>query len=79
MVGTVTIDLSKAFDKGSHSILHKKLQCYGVRAGELCWFDGFLNGRKQKVCMVMCNLTGVTSKQESHRDQSLVHCSPVYE
>ena len=51
MVGTVMIDLSKAFDIVSHSILRKKLEGYRVRLGELCWFDSYLNGRKQKVCM----------------------------
>ena len=34
----------------SHSILHRKLSSYGVRAGELKWFDDYLVGRKQKVC-----------------------------
>ena len=45
------IDLGKAFDMISHSILHKKLEAYGVRAGELCWFDSYLNGRSRKYCM----------------------------
>ena len=51
LVGSITLDLSKAFDTVSHSILHRKLSSYGVRAGELKWFDDYLVGRKQKVCI----------------------------
>ena len=41
------VDVSKAFDIVSHSILLEKLASYGVRAGE----DNYLNGRKQRVCI----------------------------
>ncbi len=51
LVGSVMVDLSKAFDTISHPILHRKLEGYGVRAGELEWFDNYLVGRKQRVCI----------------------------
>ena len=49
LVGSIMVDLSKAFDTVSHPILLKKLANYGVRAGELKWFDNYLNERKQRV------------------------------
>ena len=51
LVGSIMVDLSKAFDMVSHTILLKKLASYGVRAGELRWFDNYLNGRRQRVCI----------------------------
>ena len=51
VVGSVMLDLSKAFDTISHSIMHSKLACYGVLADELEWFDQYMAGRKQLVCM----------------------------
>jgi len=51
IVGSIMLDLSKAFDTVSHSILCRKLERYGVRGGELKWFNGYLHGRKQKVCI----------------------------
>ena len=51
VVGSVMLDLSKAFDMISHSIMHCKLACYGALADELEWFDQFMAGRKQTVCM----------------------------
>ena len=49
MVGAVFIDLSKAFDTLSHSILIEKLSAYGVRNGELIWFTDYLFSRQQFV------------------------------
>ena len=49
MVGAVFIDLSKAFDTLSHSILIEKLSAYGVRNGELLWFTEYLFSRQQFV------------------------------
>ena len=55
LVGSIMVDLSRAFDMASHTILLRKLASYGVRGGELRWFDSYLNGR-QRVC-----ITGVQS------------------
>ena len=47
--GAVFIDLSKAFDTVSHSVLLNKLSLYGIQDTELQWFMDFLFLRKQKV------------------------------
>ncbi len=51
MVGSVRLDLSKAFDTICHPIMCCKLACYEVLTDELEWFDQYLAGRKQMVCM----------------------------
>ena len=45
------LDLSNAFDTVSHPILCRKLERYGVKDGDLKWFNDYLTGRKQKVCI----------------------------
>ena len=51
MVGTVLIDLSKAFDTINHTLLLNKLYAYGVRGVELAWFTDYLKERNQRVVM----------------------------
>ena len=51
LVGSVMVDLSKAFDTVDHDILLRKLCRYGVREGELRWFEDYLKERKQRVCV----------------------------
>ena len=50
MVGCVYLDLSKAFENNSHSILDK-LSLYGVQGSELAWFTDYLFSRTQLVEM----------------------------
>ena len=43
IVGTVFIDLSKAFDTISHAKLLQKLESYGMADVELSWFTDYLS------------------------------------
>lgn len=56
LVGTVTIDFSKAFDSINHQALLQKLKKYGVRGVELQWFTMYLHHRRQRVL-----ISGVSS------------------
>ena len=49
IVGSIFVDLSKAFDSIYHSLLLKKLSRYGLRGKVLEWFQDYLNGRKQRI------------------------------
>ncbi len=49
LVGSVMIDLSKAFDVVDHSILLRKLVSYGIRGSALKWFTNYFDGRRQRV------------------------------
>ena len=51
LVGTVFIDLSKAFDSLSHAVLLTKLEAYGIKGNELLWFTDYLFSRQQYVSM----------------------------
>ena len=56
LVGVIFIDLSKAFDTLSHSILLSKLSSFGINGTELKWFTGYLFNRSQ-----ICSYDGVLS------------------
>ena len=45
------MDLSKAFDTVSHSILLEKMTAYGINGMELEWFTSYLFQRKQQVVL----------------------------
>ena len=47
MIGSVFIDLRKAFDTVNHEILCQKLEHYGVCDRNLSWFQSYLSNRKQ--------------------------------
>ena len=48
-VCAVLLDLSKAFDTVDHTILLKKLYCYGFQDLVFTWCESYLSGRKQTV------------------------------
>ena len=47
LVGSVFIDLSKAFDMVNHRITLRKLVKYGIQGGELEWFRNYVSCRKK--------------------------------
>ena len=49
--GVVMIGLRKAFDVVDHKLLLKKLQVYGLNTISLKWFQSYLSGGYQKVCV----------------------------
>ena len=49
IVGSVFIDLSKAFDSESHTLYLGKLARYGFRGDSFLWFQNYLSGRKKRV------------------------------
>ena len=48
-VGTLFLDLRKAFDTVNHSILLSKLKYYGIKNETLNWFSSYLSSRYQRV------------------------------
>ena len=48
-VGTIFLDLRKAFDVVDHTILIEKLAAYKFDNLSLQWFKSYLNGRRQSV------------------------------
>ena len=49
IVGTVLLDLSKAFDLVNHQILKQKLSAYKFSQSSLRWFNSYLSNRFQQV------------------------------
>ena len=49
IVGSVSVDLSKAFDSINHCLLLQKLALYGFWDESLEWFRNYLSGRRQRV------------------------------
>ena len=51
LTGGVFLDLSKAFDLIDHSILKTKIAHVGIIGHAWHWFDNYLSGRTQSVCV----------------------------
>ena len=51
MIGSINIDLRKAFDLLNHDILCKKLKLYGCSNLTVAWFKSYLSELKQSVFM----------------------------
>ena len=49
LVGSLFIDLQKAFDSVNHDILLRKLSFYGLSPSVINWFTSYLFGRTQQV------------------------------
>ena len=49
IVGTVLLDLSKAFDLVNNNLLLEKMQQYQLSAASLQWFQSYFNNRLQQV------------------------------
>jgi hypothetical protein len=49
LVGAIFLDLSRAFDTISHSMLIAKLKSYGISDKEIIWFNDYLFHRRQTV------------------------------
>ena len=61
MIG-MFLDLKKAFDTVTHSILIQKMHAYGIRGNILKWFESYLADRSQYVAY-----DGSNSSVEFHR------------
>ena len=51
MIGSILLDLRKAFDLVNHDILLRKLSMYQCSKQTLEWFQSYLSSRKQYVCV----------------------------
>ena len=57
LCGMCFLDIEKCFDTINHSILLRKLKCYGINETENKWFENYLSDRHQCV-----RIGGVTSE-----------------
>lgn len=75
LVGSAMIDLSKAFDAVDHSILLRKLKCYGIQGDALRLFSNYLEGKRQKVMIGSAQSGWSTIKRDVPQGSIYwVHC-----
>ena len=65
IVGTIFLDLTKAFDLVNHALLVKKLSCYNASQSAVNWFKSYLENRYKKV-----SISGKGKLSESSRISS---------
>ena len=65
IVGTILIDLSKAFDSIDHNLLVAKLEANGIRGNEKEWFLNCLTNRQQTVVVSGAKSTWSESERSS--------------
>jgi hypothetical protein len=49
LIGTIVLDLKKAFDTVYHFILCRKLHYYKISRQPVAWFKSYLSSRTQKI------------------------------
>ena len=69
----VLIDLLKAFDSISHSILLKKLSYIGASQDTVEWFRSYLTGRAQKVRIWVIQTNDLPTVTQTCDLNSFVH------
>ena len=57
LIGSVFLDLTKAFDTISHDLLLQKISSYGLRETEYKWFIDYLSKRSQRVTLDEATIT----------------------
>lgn len=65
----ILLDLSKAFDSISHSILLQKLSCIGASCDAVNWFKSYLTERKQMARIGSSVYTPLPITHVCHREQ----------
>jgi len=84
-VGSIFLDLEKAFDSVNHSLLIKKLSCYGINGKAKQLIESYLSNRYQRVILKkiqeqtpMWSQNGKVSSTESPRAQYWAPCFFCY-
>ena len=67
-VGTILMDLSKAYDCIPHELLNSKLEAYGLHKNGLNLIADYLSGRKQRT-KALCAVSDGKQFVEFLRDQ----------
>ena len=84
-VGSIFLDLEKAFDSVNHSLLIKKLSCYGINGKAKQLIESYLSNRYQRVILKipeqtpMWSQNGKVSSTESPRAQYWAPCFFCYD